>query len=157
MPHSPVAHGTHLGWRAEGPPIAARTIRTSLLPFPSNSVRKSFLLESGKPGNVSFSVVQDLGKPRLSWGSPGAHWGRGEGGLHSQSWFMLRSSILESRKEVASRQWTEFISTYPSESLCWVVCRGICKDDPFLAMLTPTFIQLLLFSSILLTCTSKRH
>lgn len=149
MPHSPVAHGTHLGWRAEGPPIAARTIRTSLLPFPSNSVRKSFLLESGKPGNVSFSVVQDLGKPRLSWGYPGAHWGCGEGGLHSQSWFTLRSSILESRKEVAGREWTEFISTCPSESLC-------CKDDLFLAVLTPTFIQLLFFSSILLTCTSKR-
>lgn len=32
MPHGPAAHGTHLGRRAEGSPVAARTIGTGLLP-----------------------------------------------------------------------------------------------------------------------------
>lgn len=61
MSRGPAAHGTPRVRRAEGSPIVARTIRTRLLPFPSNLVRKSFPSESGKLGNFSFSVVQDLG------------------------------------------------------------------------------------------------
>lgn len=61
VPNGPAASGTCLGWRVEGSPIAARTIRTSLLPSSSNLARKSFLSESGKSSNISFLFVWDLG------------------------------------------------------------------------------------------------
>lgn len=90
--------------------------------------------------------------PRLSWGPPEAQRGRGEAPrlVHAQD------QRFGEQERGHQREWTEFVFTCPSESLCWVVRRCIYKDDAFRATLTPTSIQLL-FSSILLTCTSKRH
>lgn len=153
MPRGPAAHGTCLGWRAEGSPIAARTIKPGLLPFPSNLAKKSFLSESGKPGNFSFPVVQVLGCQNPA-GDP---LGLTGAVAKPPGWFALRSSVLESKKEVTRGEWSKLIFTCPSESLCWAICRCIYEDDPFLATLIPTLIQLLLFPSILLTCTSKRR
>lgn len=147
------AHGTRLGWRAEGSPIGARTIRAHLLPFPGNVARKSFLSESSMLGIFFFSVLQDLGCQDQA----GDHQGLTGVMVKPPAWFTLRSLISDSKKEVTSREWAEVHFTCPSESLRWVICRCIYKDDPFLAMLTPTFVQLLLFPSILLTYTSKRH
>lgn len=95
MSCGPAAQGTHRVWRAEGSPIIARTIRTGLLPFPSNLARKSFPSESGKLGNFSFSVVQDLG----CQDQVGDPLGLRGTVAKSPGWFMLRTSVSESRKE----------------------------------------------------------
>lgn len=68
-------------------------------------------------------------------------------------WFMLRSTILESRKEVASSEWTEFVSLVPLKAFAGSYVDVSMKMIPFLT----TNFQLLLFSSILLTCTLTKR
>lgn len=62
---------------------------------------------------------------------------------------MLWSSILESRKEVTSREWTEFISLGPLKAFAGSYVDLPTKMIPFLATLTPTFSCFFLTPSFL--------
>lgn len=120
--------------------------------FPQQFGKEEFPIGIRQAGQFFLLSCTGFGMPRLSWGPPGAHRGRGEAPrlVHAQV------QRFGEQEKVASGERTAFIFSCPSESLCWVICRCIYEDDLFLAMLTPIFIQLL-FSSILLTCTSKRR
>lgn len=74
MAHGPAACGTCLGWRAEGYPITDRTMRTNLLPFPSNLVRKSFYQSPASQAIFPSRLCRIWDakiEPGIPWGSLG--------------------------------------------------------------------------------------